>query len=107
MSLCYPVFMCVPFLHTGPFYPAQFGAFHFQSYLIVKKIRSLSISRRLMITSHRNLIWWAYREDVTVVTLNVGMMTGRERELADLMERMKMVGCVCRRPGGRGTRRES
>ena len=45
---------------------------------------------------------------VRVGTLNVGSMTGRGRELADLMER-SMVGVYqgCRRPGGRGTRRGS
>ena len=44
---------------------------------------------------------------VRVGTLNVGSMTGRGRELADLMERRKVECCVCRRPGGRGTRRNS
>ena len=39
---------------------------------------------------------------VRVGTLNVGTMTGRGRELADLME-----CCVCRIPGGRGIKRKS
>ena len=45
---------------------------------------------------------------VRVGTLNVGTMTGRGRELADLMDRRKVgVLCVCRRRDGRGTRRKS
>ena len=45
---------------------------------------------------------------VGVGILNVGTMTARGRELADLMERRKVgVLCVRRRPGGRGTRRNS
>ena len=44
---------------------------------------------------------------VRVGTLNVGTMTGRGRELADLMERRKVGYCVCMRRDGRGTRRKS
>ena len=36
--------------------------------------------------------------------LNVGSMTGKGRELADMMERKRWTYCVCKRLSGKGVR---
>ena len=43
-----------------------------------------------------------------VATLNVGTMTGKEREVADLMERRGVdILCVCRKLAGRGREQDA
>ena len=74
----------------------------------IAKVYPLSDARRPRLTSVRNgdgLPGFGRSRlkklvRVRVGTLNVGSMTGRGRELADLMERRKWECCVCRRPGG-------
>ena len=41
-----------------------------------------------------------------VGTLNVGMTTGKGREMADMIRRRKVL-CVCKRPGGKGRKARS
>ena len=42
-----------------------------------------------------------------VTALNAGTMTGKGREVADLMERRRWTYCVCRKLAGRGRKQDA